>query len=413
MKFSWAKLLNVSAIIIALLLLASCANSAKSDSSEKPTNVPLESAEPAAPDSPAPESNFPLVSDIGSWQVRHISPRIYGEDWMVINDNLWYFNDKGIYYLDLKTGQETNISGPNVYNTMFYVDCYLWFAYNYLGPHNYEGISEDQISLARVDLASKQYYEYPTDIFTGVKVTVLKSLGKVIVCAGSKVYQYDKADDQFIEMPEYGDDVLRVAGNEKIFAMYTGDSLKLYYANGELKEYNPTDCLPDTYVTNMNIFGDELFTYWGGEGEPAGVSCINTQTGVWTHFIDPMSKSDFSTPHEYILIAGSGGNILPRGEETVYIPIIYTATSPKSLLEFSFSKRELECVYTAEEFIWDAIPFQNGDIIRQSNEIVFCDLDNGTENIIENMEIIKVIKKSQDTVLAITDQGVFECKFTR
>ena len=402
MRLLLTKLLNGGAIMIALLLLTSCV--------DNPILTP-----PLESDSCLPASEPETVPETVSWQVRCISSRIYGLNWTVIDNKLWYLDNNGISYLDTETGIATTVSDYNVFNTMFVVDDNIWFAYNYSSAHNYEGIDESQIPLARFDLISEQYYEYPTDIFTGVNVTVLKSLGKVMVCADNKLFQYDKVTGQFINMPEYGEDIWRIAGNEEVLAIYTGvytgDSLEIYKANGELVQYNPANYLPNTFVTSIHIVGNELFICWGGEGEPAGVACLNMQTGAWAHFIDPVLEKNFSTLYEYTLISGYGGISWHKEEDVVYL--FLTNDLPSSLLKFSFSRQQFECVYTAEKRIYDAMPFQNGIVIYQYPELVFYDADNSIEYILEDVVVQELIKKDQNTILAITEEGIFECKLAK
>jgi hypothetical protein len=407
------RLLYIAAVIICQLLLASCWNNATRDTPEQPADISLEPAWPPEPDPYAPdpeaEPDLPPAQEPGFWQTRNISPRLYGRDWIAVEDKLWYVDEQGIHCLNMEDGQQTAFGKANAYNSIFYVGGSLWFATNYLWGYYNEDFPEDQIPLARIDLLTEQYCEYPTGTFTGANATVLESLGEVIACADNQVFRYDKVNDQFIGMPEYGHDIWRIAGNEKIFATYAGTypeySLKLYQANGAATEYITADCLPDTFITEMLIAENELFICWGGEGEPAGVACLNTQTGTWVHFIDAMNQSDFSTPYNYTPISGYYGEIWARGEDSVYLPLT------ESLCKFSFQQIEFECVYSAEKNIHDALPFQNGIIINQYYELVFLDYANNSEVILENMKVSEIIKKSQDTVLAITDQGIFECRF--
>jgi len=411
LKTFLAKLLDVGATIVALLLLASCANNSILEPYEQPKDMSSETSLALELDClpSVQEIEMPPTQAVVHWQTRCIVPRINGDGWSLVDDRLWYLNSKGIYYLDMEGECETVISGPNEYNTTFFVDNNIWFAYNYMSAHNYEGIQEDQVSFARYDLALGKYYEYSTDIITGVNVTVLESLGKVIVHTNNKLFQYYKANDKLTEMPEYGDYVWRIAGNDKMLITYTEDSLKLYQTNGDFTEYAPKDCLPDTYVTTINIIGDEVFICWGGEGESAGVACLNTKTGAWMHCIDSMSNNSFLTPYDYTLISGYGGGIMVRENGVVYLPLMNA--KPSSLLKFAFSQRQFECLYSTENRIYDAIPFQNGTIIYQYPELIFLDADYKTEYILRDVVVQELIKKSSDTFIAITEQGVFECKY--
>lgn len=410
MRLPLFKLLGVVAIITSLLLIASCAD-----------NTVPEPSEPQIDTVPGPDCDLELVSGSDSWQIgclfawtKEQAERWRPDwDWTLTEGKLWGINyDEGINYIDTETGDKTTVSTSNYHNTMFVTADSFWFTYNSLWGYH-QMFPKDQLPLARYDLATEQYYEYPVDIFTGVNATIIEALGKVIVLAGDQLYEYDQVSDEFIQMPEYGEDVWRIAGNENILAVYSGIytqdySLKLCYANSKLEEYNPLECLPGTHVTEMNIVRDELFIWWGGEGSPTGVACLNTQTGEWVQYLDKMSETDFSTSLEYTQLSGIYGEIWVRGEDAVYLPIMNA--NPKSLLKFSFETEEFESVYMTEESIRDAIPLRNGDIIAQYNGLVFHDEDN-TYNILENVVVSQVIQKDENTVLAITEQGIFECKY--
>lgn len=413
MKFSLLKLLTTMTAV--LLFMASCSNPVIPGQAGRATEEPSASAAlPAEPDPSTfdQDSAIPLPSGGDAWQIYHLAPRIYGQGWMLVANQLWYVNSEGIHYLDLKTGDETTVSTADKYNTIFAVDHSLWFACNYLWG-DYFGFPKDQLSLAQYNLEAGQYHEYPVDYFCGANASVAEALGQVFVLEGGKLFQYDKAADQFNKATEYGEDIWRIAGNENLLVTYkdphTGDFLRLYDESGGMVEYDPLEYLPGTYVTEMDIVKDTLFICWGGEGSPMGVSCLNTQTKAWLHYIDPMLEKDFTTPLEHIEITGSGGEIWIKGEDTVYLPLINA--SPKCLLKYSYAQQEFQLLYETEELICDATPFKNGHVIALLNKVVFLDSAGNINTILENSEVMRVIKKDEDTVLAITEEGIFECRY--
>ena len=395
-------MIYIAAIILIILLPGSCAK----NRSSAPPEESGSSAGALDPDTDT-DTDPDAALDPVPRQLRKISPPVDGTGWTLIYDMLWYLNEDGIHFLDIATGADTKVNEQNVFNTMFVFDDSIWFAHNYLWGTGIIGLQEDQIPLARLDLVSGQYHEYPTDAFTGVDAAVLKPLSNLMICAGGKLYEYDKENDRLIARPEYGEDIWRIAGNEEVLAIYTGvytgDSLEIYRANGETAQYDPESCLPDNYVTAMHVAGDELFVCWGGEG-PSGIACLDLQGGAWTHYVDGV----LSTPHEYTFIYGYGGEILLRENDTVYLPLMNA--QPSSLLEFSFQQRQFECIYTSENSIYNAIPFRDGIIIYQYPELIYLDADNKIETIMEDIVVHELIMKGAGAVLAITDQGIFECK---
>jgi len=364
------------------------------------------------------------------WDVIQISSdNLYGVEWGVFHDKIWFIDDQGIHYIDIKTGYKVTISNSNIYNTMFFLDDNIWFSHNYLWHYD-QDIPEDKVPFARFDLITEQYFEYPTDAFTGINITVVEVFGMIKICAGNvfQVFYYDKINDQFIMIPEYGIGISHIAGNDNTFIAYSryineclftstaldellfltnANSLILIDADDNRLNYPLSYYLPDINVTKMKLIQDELFLLWGGEGEPFGISILNIQTNEWEHYIDIMRDEAFSIQHEYIDISGYAGHIWIKRNNTVFLPLLNS--TPRILLEFSFMKREFELIYTAEKPFIDVTPYQYGYLITTINELIFIDLNKNIEIVLDNKEIKKVLEINDNAILAITKEGLFIC----
>jgi len=394
----------VGAVILVFLLNISCATNTDIEGVREQLNGVTPNFSSLSP--------FVLPTDdpvIHAWHVRGIMPRTYASDYLVLDNKIWFVNEQGIHYYNFVECYEKTVGVTGIFNTMSVVGNNIWFSHNYLWGYHGE-YPEKQVPLARYNIDSKQYIEYPTDLITGTNITVLESLGKVIICADNYLYQYDSLNDQLVKLSDYGELIWHIAGNEKTLAIYSsahnGESLKLFDVYGAYESFIPADHLLESTITEMSIVGDELFILWGGEGETAGITYLNTLTKTWTHYIDMLS-SDYTAIVEHKPIDGYAGTMWTREGDKVYVPL--NNITPSILLEFSFEQRAFECIYTTERIICDAIPFNSGYLIAKSNGLVFFESAGNTDVVLDDMLVFRVIMIDTHSIVAVTENGLFLC----
>ena len=395
-----------------LMLLAGCGGTVVPDAGlSSPSADPLAPAGDAPQAGSAPGSPAPYASD--AWAVRHLSPSLESEAWLVVEEKLWYISGSGIHYLDLLTGEQKEIHGQAKHNTMFLAGGSIWFTNNYLWA--YGDYPQGQIPLARYDLASAQYEEYPPDQIPGVNAFVLASLDQIWVCASDRLYRYDQAANAFFAESAYGESVRLIAGNEDILAVYTVDSsagaplsaLSVYDRQGLSLAFDSPDFPPHGAVYRMSFLEDELFFCWGDLGEPSGVSYMNIRSAEWAHYIDHYDEEDFSTALEYTRLYGYPGEILIR-HDAVYIML--RVSDVYNLFRFSFANRLFSLVFATSDYnVFDVSPSPRGDLIALPGGLLDYAWHNAPDMLFDGIEVSRIICVDDGTYVVNTAEGLFLC----